>query len=89
MPLTSENTAGLVAGAAPQKPTALKVRLLKAICVGGKRIEPGVVEVDKAFAAFLVGANKAVRHTEEPKPEPQGEQNARSTSASRNAGHRT
>jgi hypothetical protein len=68
MPLTTDS--GLVAGAfvQPPEPTTT-VRLLRAIFVAGKRVEPGVMALPKALASMLIGANKAER-VPEAKPAP-------------------
>lgn len=43
-------------------PAAGPVRLLRAICIKGERIEPGtVLQLDRALSSELISANKAER----------------------------
>lgn len=68
MPLTTQSAGGIVAGSTAQGEPTVWVRLTRAICIAGARVEPGPAEVPKALASLLVGANKAER-MEQPKPE--------------------
>lgn len=71
MPVTVDNS-GLVAGVVQPAFKTTRIKLGRAICIGGKRIEPGTtIDVDRQLAAMLIGANKAERAPEEtPKPAP-------------------
>ena len=64
--MLSAETSALVAGGmrAPATATApqVTVRVLRAVMVGGKRIDPGTeLAVDRWFAAELLSAGKAER----------------------------
>ena len=61
MPLTTVTGGGLVAGAFGQPEPTTQVQLLRAICIAGKRVEPGHMALPKQLASMLIGANKAVR----------------------------
>lgn len=61
MPATTQSAPALVAGAQTQEQATVKVRLLRAICIGGKPVAPGELEVDRSLAAMLIGARKAER----------------------------
>lgn len=62
MAVTTQSAQGLVPGAKPQQQEPVKVRLLRAICVAGARMEPECeIDVDRATAAMLIGSGKAAR----------------------------
>jgi hypothetical protein len=85
MSLTTETAGGLVAGAFGQSSEpATTVRLLRAIFVAGKRVEPGVMALPKTLAAMLIGANKAERVPEaRPTPQPAPVEEVRAPRAQR------
>ncbi len=61
MPATTQSAAALVSGQRSPMQEPIEVLLLRAICIGGKRIEPGVLQVERSLAAQLIGARKAER----------------------------
>lgn len=71
MALTTENSGGLVAGAFGRPEPTMSVRLLKAICIAGNRVEPGVMDLPKQLATMLIGSNKAERVAAVAKPAPE------------------
>lgn len=66
MTLTAHNSA-LVQGMRPGRRASGPVRLLRAVCIKGERVEAGeLVHADPALASELIGAGKAVRESAAP-----------------------
>lgn len=67
----------MVVGSARSSTTTLSVRLVRAVCMDGQRVESGeVLTLDKAIAADMVSSGKAVHHVpadDPPAGKPAGE----------------
>lgn len=84
MALTTETAGAFVSRAfpGPGTETRTRVELLRPICIGGVRVEPGEIEVERSLAAFLVGAGKA-RRIPEKQPAPPADEPPAQTRARR------